>query len=200
MNFGGFLAYCILLTAFWGQVYWVAHNHFHSNQGVKEALKKEVMKNVQLQLAYDILSEKKVSPEEGHGAIREVASVLNVGESFKKAKSAFGQEDYTGSLKVFNRIVESGIDSPYSAEAYLLKAEAEYRIGEKENSVLTIKKMIRLYPDNKHTGYALLKLARIYKDENHVEESIDTYKAIIKTFADKELVEEARKKLGALEP
>ena len=198
MNFGGFLAYCILLTGFWGQVYWISYNHFHNDSGLKISLKKEKIKNAKLQLAYDILAEKKVHI--GDSVERDIASVFNISDSFRQGKNAFDNEDYSTSLKIFNKIVESGVDDPSLPKTYLLKAEAEYRVGEKENAVLTIKKMMRLYPEKEMTGYALLKLAKIYQDQKMTEEAIDTYKVIIRTFPQKALVEDARKKLGALEP
>lgn len=201
MNFGGFLAYCILLTGFWGQIYWVAHTHFNDSRDLKKALKNEIVKNFQLQLAYDILAEKKHHILPAHPSVsRGVASVFNVTNAYKEAKVAFDSQDYASSLKLFNKIVDSGMDSPYTVQTYLLKAEAEYRIGEKENAVMTIKKMMRLYPDKEYTGYALLKLAKIYQDQKMTEEAIDTYKVIIRTFVKKDLVEDARRKLGTLEP
>lgn len=202
MNFGGFLAYCILLTGLWSQVYWVAHNHFHDSRGLKEALKQEILRNAQLQLAYDILKEKKIlkAPLETHEGERSLASVFNVKSVFDQAKAAHQEGEYAKSIALFNKIIESGMDSPYSLQTYLLKADAEYKYGEKENAVLTIRKMMRLYPEKEQTGYALLKLASIYQEQKMTEEAIDTYKVIIKTFTKKDLVEDARRKLGSLEP
>lgn len=200
VNFGGFLAYCILLTAFWGQVYWLTHNHFHDNKDIKAALKKEISKNMQLQLAYDVLAEKKVNVVEPAEAERGLASVFDPHEIYQQGKMAFDKEDYVTSLKLFDRIVESGVDTPDSVKAYFLKAESEYRMGEIENSVLTIRKMIRLYPDKEQTGFAMLKLAKIYQSQKMIEEAIDTYKIILRTFAQKDLTQEARRKLGSLEP
>ncbi len=124
MNFGGFLAYCIFLSAFWGQVYWVTHNHFHDNKDLKSALKKEVSKNLKLQLAYDVLSEKKVNVEGTEEAERGLASVFNPHEIYMQGKMAFDKEDYVTSLGLFNKIIESGVDTPDSVRAYFLKAES----------------------------------------------------------------------------
>ena len=200
MNFGGFLAYCILLTGFWGQVYWIAHNHFHDDRHLKAALKREVLRNTELQLSYEVLKEKKTFIEGTETSARGLASVTNYKELFSQARSAFDQKDYVTSLKLFNKIVDSGVETPYSVKTYLLKAESEYQIGEKENAVLTIRKMMRLYPEKEETGHALLKLAGIYRDQKMTEEAIDTYKTIIRTFPQKELVDDARRKLGSLEP
>lgn len=199
MNLGGFLAYSILLSAFWGQVYWVAHNHFNDNKDLKATLRKEISKNLKLQLAYDVLSEKKVHSDQTEGE-RGLASVENPRHTFEQGRLAFDKKDYVTALKLFTKIIESGVDTPDSAKAYALKAECEYQIGEVENSVLTIRKLIRLYPEKEEAGHAMLKLAKIYQDQKMIEEAIDTYKVILRSFPQKGLTEEARRKLGSLEP
>lgn len=141
-------------------------------------------------------------------ALRELASVAGgAGDPlaierasglFEKAKTAFREEDFESSNHLFAALVEKYPESVHTPEAHFLLAEGRFQMKEYADSAAQIEKMIEAYPESELTGFALLRLGRIFEIQDRLEDAGDIYKAILANFKQPALVRQARTSLRAV--
>jgi TolA-binding protein len=67
-----------------------------------------------------------------------------------------------------------------------------------EACIEVIDGMMDLYPDSDLTGFAILRLGKIYENQDRIEDAIEMYKAVLKNYTDKSLVQQAQANLKAV--
>ena len=59
--------------------------------------------------------------------------------------------------------------------------------------------MIRLYPESELTGFALLRLGKIYEGRDRIEDAAEIYRSVAFNFTQAELKRQAEASLKAVE-
>ncbi len=116
-----------------------------------------------------------------------------------KAKKSFENKEYFDSNKLLRNLIEDYPNSAHAVEAYFLLIEGLYQAQDFESCITSIDDMLTLYPANELTGYAMLRLAKIFESQDRVEDAIEIYKALIKDFKSVRLQEQARLNLKGVE-
>lgn len=116
-----------------------------------------------------------------------------------KAKKSFELKNYADSNKLFQSIIQDYPDSIHSVEAYFLLIEGQFQTQDYENCIASIDDMLTLYPENELTGFAMLRLGKIFESQDRVEDASEIYKALIKDFRNPKLKEQARLNLKSVE-
>lgn len=140
-------------------------------------------------------------------SLRNLASVIGSSETnvsyiaemralLQRAKADFKTGKYFDSNKAFAEFIQK---FPYSSdlvEAHYLLAEGQFQLRYFNDCVQTIENMVDLFPENELTGYALLRLGRVYEIQGRPEEAVEMYKTILSLFPNASLGREARKAMG----
>lgn len=144
--------------------------------------------------------------EEGY-PLRQLASVITSSDSiqierasslFEKAKKSFREKLFEDSNTMLVELISKYPDSVHVVEAHFLLAEGQYQLGELEASVDSIEKMISLFPDSELTGFALLRLGRVFEKQDRLEDAADVYRAVISNFKQDEIARQAQVSLRAV--
>jgi TolA-binding protein len=139
--------------------------------------------------------------------LRQMASVITQSDSiqierasslFEKAKKSFREKLFEESNAMLVELITKYPDSVHVVEAHFLLAEGRYQIGELESSVETIEKMISLFPDSELTGFALLRLGRVFEKQDRLEDAADIYRAVLSNFKQIEITRQAQVSLKAV--
>lgn len=152
-------------------------------------IKNNLSANYQLRNIASVVKE----PLADNLAIERASSLL------AKAKKSFGSKDYLESNKLLHNLIEDYPDSVHSVEAYFLLIEGQYQSQDFENCIASIDEMLTLYPENDLTGYAMLRLAKIFESQDRVEDAVEVYKALMKDFKSEKLQEQAKLNLQGVE-
>ncbi len=141
--------------------------------------------------------------------LRQLASVAAQGFSvlqierasgvFENAKAAFRDKDFNRSSQMLNQLVENYPASEHLPEAEFLLAEGRFQLGDYAASVRTIETMVRVFPENELTGYALMRLGKIFEKQNRIEDAGDIYRAVLANFKQPALLQQADASLKAVE-
>ncbi len=118
---------------------------------------------------------------------------------FEKGKSQFRLGRYEDSNRMFSGIIKNSPESVYVAEAHFLLSEGQYQMKDFEACVATIEAMITLFPESELTGFALLRLGKIYEFRDRFEDAVEIYRAILSAYQEPALVTQARLSLKAVE-
>lgn len=139
--------------------------------------------------------------------LRQLASVVSKGEPiqferasslFEKAKSQFREKNYEDANVLFNEVIERFPESIYVIEAHFLLAEGYYQLREDEKAVDTIETMIALFPESELTGFALMRLGKIFEKQDRLEDAADVYRAVLFNFNQNEIQAQAGTALKAV--
>lgn len=141
--------------------------------------------------------------------LRQVASVLNSSDVhlgierasglLEVAKDEFRAKDFEGSNKKLQRLLREFPDSVHAPEARFLLAEGRFQVHDFEACIEVIEEMVRLYPESELTGFALLRLGKIYEIRDRLEDAADVYRSVTKNFSQPELRAQAGQALGAVD-
>ncbi|MCB0362500.1 MAG: tetratricopeptide repeat protein [Bdellovibrionales bacterium] len=156
----------------------------------------------QVALVVPSLIPKKGKGEKGYG-LRQLASVTNPkdGDSlrehissvlFERAKNKFREENYEGARELFKKIINDFSYSLYVVDSYFLLSETQFQLGEREDCVRTIEKMLELFPGNELTGFALIRMGKIFEIQRRPEEALEIYKTVLSSFPQPNVAAQAR--------
>jgi TolA-binding protein len=137
------------------------------------------------QLASVVVDEDKMQIERASGIL-------------EKAKAEFRDENFEESNRLFTEIIEKYPESVHVVEAHFLLAEGQFQIKEYVQSLGTIEHMIDLYPENELTGFALLRLGRIFEIQDRLEDAADVYRSVLNNFHTDEITKQAQASLKAV--
>lgn len=117
---------------------------------------------------------------------------------FEKAKDQFRKKDYESANGILTSLLAKYPESSHVAEAHFLLAESRFQLKEYAESASTIEKMIEAYPENELTGFALLRLGKIFEIQDRLEDAGDIYRSIITNFKQPALTSHAKTSLQAV--
>ncbi|HRK08810.1 MAG TPA: tetratricopeptide repeat protein [Pseudobdellovibrionaceae bacterium] len=133
---------------------------------------------------------------------RAIASVTNAPELelkierasslLERAKADFRAQNFETSNKRLSDLIRSYPDSIHGPEARFLLVEGLYRSRDFETCIETIEEMLRLYPESELTGFALLRLAKIYELRDRMEDAADVYRSILQNYPQNEIKMQAK--------
>jgi outer membrane protein assembly factor BamD len=82
------------------------------------------------------------------------AEVLPVEQMYSTAKQALAEENYAKSIKYDQRLVARFPFGPYTEQATLDLAYAQYKVDKQDDAYSTVNRFIKTYPTHKHVDYA----------------------------------------------
>ena len=106
---------------------------------------------------------------------------------FDEGKKYFRENKYEEASRSFRFLVKNHPYSAHIPEALFLLVESTYVLREYSDTIAYTNQMLDVYPENELTGYALLRLGKIYELQYRLEEAMDVYKTILKSFPNKEV-------------
>ncbi len=157
----------------------------------------------------DEIQKRKV--EEEKQKLRNLASViphegtheLTLGRSaqklLEKGKEQVKKRDFKEGIKTLTQLVNKFPDSHHLVEAHYLIVEAFSQQEQTINVITWVDKMVELYPENRLTGYAMLKVAGIYEMDGRPEDAIRIYRTIVAVYDDSKLISQAQVAVRELE-
>lgn len=227
MKLSPFLSLCLLMTLLWMQFYAAVRETFNGNSELKSEihhlraeLKTEKL-NADLEaeeflefrqhvatLMPNVLRQKGQG-EEGY-VFRSLASTISKADSsklratiaktlFEKGKEHYRKKEFAKANRAFKQIVDKFGYTPYVTEAYFLMAEGYYQSDEMEECTHVIQQMIELFPAHELTGFAMVRLGRIYETQNRNEEAVDIYRTVLRSFPQRDVASQARSSLRGMD-
>ncbi len=118
---------------------------------------------------------------------------------FEEAKSLFRQKKYEEATTSFEILLKKHPYSAHIPEAMFLLVESNYMLRRYDQCVDFANKMLDVYPESELTGYALIRLGKVYEFQDRHEDAIDIYKTVIKAFPNRELASIAGAQLRAVQ-
>ncbi len=141
--------------------------------------------------------------------IRSIASVLNSTNSslqierasslLEKAKEDFRSKNFEESNLRLSRLLKLYPDTLHGPEARFLLVEGYFQSRDFEACIEVVEEMIRLYPESELTGFALLRLGRIYEGRDRIEDAAEIYRSVVSHFSQAELKRQAQVSLKAVD-
>lgn len=182
-------------------------------EGLRTRLAQENMEAFQQQVAAlmpNVLRQKG-SGEKGF-PLRQLASVTNRDISvadkvrehisevlFTRAKKKFREGNYSGARDLLIKMIDDFSFSVHVVDAFFLLAEGHFQLGEYEECVKIVARMVQLFPGNELTGFALLRLGKLYELRRRPEEALDIYKTVLRSFPQREVASQATRSLQAVD-
>ncbi len=111
---------------------------------------------------------------------------------FLKGKSYFKKRIYNQANAEFLKVVRDYSYSAHVAEAYFLIVEGYFQTQKYEDAIRFTDELVSLYPESELTGYALLRMGKIFELQDRHEEASGLYKSIMQSFKDHDLIQQAR--------
>lgn len=118
---------------------------------------------------------------------------------FKSAKAAFRGKSFETALRGFTDVIQ---EHPYSAhvlEAQFLKVESHFQLRQFDQAVRTLDSMVEVFPSHELTGYAMLRVGKIYEYQDRHDDAIRMYETVLQAFPDRNLASVARESLRSVE-
>ncbi len=188
---------------------------FWKSQVAREQLKKlialgrvaEFKQDVALLIPDQIKNEKNEMQKQ---KLRDLASVIPHEKSveielslspeklLEEGKVLIKKREYKNGVTILKKLINTFPDSYHVVEAHYLIIEGFFN---QENNVQVIdwvEKMIELFPENRLTGYALLKVGGLYEIDGRKEDAIKIYKIIVSVYKDPNLIQKAQNAVGQL--
>ncbi len=141
--------------------------------------------------------------------IRSIASVLNSTNSslqierasslLEKAKEDFRSKNFEESNLRLGKLLKLYPDTLHGPEARFLLVEGYFQSRDFEACIEVVEEMIRLYPESELTGFALLRLGRIYEGRDRIEDAAEIYRSVVSHFSQVELKRQAQISLKAVD-
>ena len=141
--------------------------------------------------------------------IRNIASVLNstnaslqierASSMLEKAKDEFRAKNFEESNLRLSKLLRLYPDSLHGPEARFLLVEGYFQAHDFEACIEVVEEMIRLYPESELTGFALLRLGRIYEGRDRIEDAAEIYRSVVAHFSQNEVKSQARVALKAVD-
>jgi tetratricopeptide (TPR) repeat protein len=227
MQLTAFLCVMLVLTAGWMKLYSSAREIFNGVGEYKNEIThlKEQNETERLAMALDREQfiefrqnvatlmpdelKKKGLGEEGY-PYRSLASTISRGEAegvrmaiaktmFERGKTYFRAKQFAKAQHVFRQVVDRYGYTPFVPESYFLLAESHFQMNELEECTGVIQTMVELFPHHELTGFALVRLGRIYEMQNRNEEAVDIYKTVLRSYPQRDVASQAKASLRGIE-
>lgn len=143
--------------------------------------------------------------------LRNIASVASEGADssleieasatlFERAKEDFRAKRFAEAAEGFARLLEAHPSSRYGIEARFLLAEAEYQRKDYSAALDAIESLLGHFPESELAGFAMLRLGDIFERQDRKEDAAEVYRAILKAYANADLLAQAKAALKGAEP
>jgi TolA-binding protein len=119
---------------------------------------------------------------------------------FETGKNLFRQKEYIRASRLFEKVINNHGYASQVPEALFLLSEAQYQLGQVEASSATIGRMMDLFPESELTGFALLRLGRIFEERDRYDEAVQIYRTVLKGFPYRTVATQAERSLREMEP
>ncbi len=226
MALNGFMSFILLLTLVWMQTYSSVRELYNGVEDLKKrvsqlrsaseaeklkfALQREQFLEFRQNVATlmpDVIKEKGLG-EQGY-PYRNLASTISRTESeqvrkavaktlFERGKENFRIKEYKKAARSFRQLIDRYGFSTFVAESYFLLAESHFQENEMEECTTVIQQMVELFPSHELTGFALIRLGRIYEIQNRNDEAADIYKTVLRSFPQRDVASQAKSSLRGL--
>jgi len=222
-----FSIFILTLTLGWMQFFWTAKDHFSGLEEAKqqvgelrtevkvERLKTHLAKEEFLEFRQDVATLlPPVLPIAGKGEkgypLRNLAAVLAPSVSdavrpviiktlFERGQELFRQKKYEESNRVFKTFIEKYSYSEHTPSAYFLWLDGAFRLGDYRECVEISNQMVEQFPGVELTGFALLRLGRIYEIQGRAEDAVDIYRTVLRTYPQRDVATQAKSSLKGLD-
>jgi TolA-binding protein len=222
-----FLSFILVLALAWTEMYWATADHFNGIREYKqktaqlraeikeERLKTKLAKEEFLEFRQDVATlMPQVLPVAGKGEegypLRNLAAVLAVPASdkvrsvviksmFEHGQELFRKKKYEESNKVFKQFIEKYSYSERTPEAYFLWLDGAFKLGDYRQCVDLAHEMVELFPGTELTGFALLRLGKIYEMQGRAEDAVDIYKTVLRSYAQRDVASQAKASLRGVD-
>lgn len=123
--------------------------------------------------------------------VRKLASALQASEGFEvrkpsrllqDGKSHFSKGDYNRAILTFRKLIERFPESPETIEAYFLTVEALFQIQSTEDCIDTVEQMVALFPESELTGFAMLRVATVFKERKMEDDAVQVVQTVKEHF------------------
>jgi TolA-binding protein len=118
---------------------------------------------------------------------------------FERGSKFYNEKKYNLAITEFKKLIEQYPSSALQIEARFMMAESLFMQRDFKKCVDAINDMVLLYPDDVHTGLALIRLGQISEHNNQTEEAQEIYHTVYNNFNDKSLKEQAQTLMKSLE-
>ena len=156
----------------------------------------------------DVLKQKGLG-EEGY-PYRSLASTISRSDAeqvrqtiaktlFERGKENFRKHEYPKAIHAFHQVIDHFGFTPYVAESFFLLAESHFQRNELEACTGVIQQMVELFPNHELTGFALVRLGRIYQIQNRNEEAIEIFKTVMRSFPQRDVASQAKASLRGVD-
>lgn len=227
MQVTGFLSLILTLTVIWMQIYARSREIFNGVSEYKSEISrlKAAQENENLEFAMQreqfiefrqsvaalmpgVLREKGLD-KEGY-PFRSLASTIARSESeqvrtaiaktlFERGKLHFRNEEFEKASRVFRQVIDRYGFSPYVAESYFLLTESQFKLNQLEECITVVQQMVELFPQHELTGFAMVRLGRIYEIQKRNDEAIDIYKTVLRSFPQRDVASQAKASLKSVD-
>jgi TolA-binding protein len=227
MRLSTFTCLILVLTAGWMQFYSSVRELYNGVSEYKEQISNLKHHNEQEHLAMALEREQflefrqsiaalmpdvvkdKGEGEEGY-PFRSLASTLSKSEAepvrgaiaktlFEQGKAHFGKKEYVKAMRDFQQVIDRYGYTTYVTESYFLLAESHFQLHELEECTSVIQTMIELFPNHELTGFAMVRLGRIYEMQNRAEEAVDIYRTVVRSFPQRDVASQAKASLKGVD-
>ena len=134
-----------------------------------------------------------------HEGTHEITLGHAAGDMLQKGKLSVKKREFKEGIDLLKKLIDKFPDSLHVVEAHYLIIEAYSQQDKNMNVISWVDKMVEMFPENRLTGYALLKVGGLYELEGRAEDAIRVYKTIVAVYDDKKLVSQAQVAVSELE-
>ncbi len=222
-----FVSYCLALTTVMTAFYGQARQYFnrpdpylHRIEKLKESVASEQFKLLMTQAEFEDFRQhvatllpgviKQKGPGEKSYQYRNLASVVEKNTSdavagmkakqlFEEGKRYFRAHQYDRAIDTFTEVIGRHAYSAYVVEAMFLQLEANFQIRHFDECVAIMNKMLDLYPASELTGYAMLRVGKVYEFENRHDQAIQLYQTVLQVFPQRDIAGLANDSLRAVQ-
>lgn len=118
---------------------------------------------------------------------------------FEEGKGLFRQKKYDAAIASFLILIKKHPYSAFVPEAMFLLVESNFVVRRYDQCIEYANKMLDIYPESELTGYALLRLGKIFEFQERYEDAGEIYKTVIRSFPNRDLASLASGQLRAVE-
>lgn len=128
-----------------------------------------------------------------HEGTHEITLGFNAQKLLEDGKRNIKKRNFRQGIKLLNKLINRFPDSYHVIEAHYLMMEAYSQQNQKLAVIEWVDKMVELFPENRLTGFAMLKVGSIYENDGRPEDAVRIYKTILAVYDDKVLSKQAQK-------
>ena len=118
---------------------------------------------------------------------------------FEKGQEHYRKREFAQANRAFKQVINKFGFSTKVPESYFLMAEGYFQTEELEECTDVIQQMIELFPGHELTGFAMVRLGRIYEMQNRNEDAVDIYKTVLRSFPQRDVASQAKASLRGMD-